>query len=171
MLARVSWLDRVTGSGNISIKPLEWLPLEFLCFNLRAIDREELVGNLPTENPLEIASIIFNQVARNGCAWCGFMNGRPAAVLGVFENFPGNWQVFSFGSNDYVRVLVCFRQKWPLMLAYVRDHGGHRIECRSLATHSEAHGFLRLMRFEREGVLRCYGRRKQDYVQFARLVA
>jgi hypothetical protein len=161
-----NWLGTVTGKGRIVIEPMEWLPLEFICFNMREIDRHEIYANLPTTNPLEWAAMIFQAVGKNGCAWHASLDGRPAAAMGVFENFPGNWQIFSFGTDDYIRVLVAFKPKWYLMQDFLRDHGGHRLECRSLTTHKEAHRFLKLMGFAPEAVLQSYGRNREDYILF-----
>ena len=146
--------------------PLEWLPLEFVCFNMREIDRHEIYSNLPTQNPLEWAAGVFAAVGRKGCGWTASFNGRPAAAMGVFENFPGNWQIFSFGTDDYIRVLVAFKPKWYAMLDYLKEHGGHRLECKSLSSHKEAHGFLKMIGFKPEAILDAYGRDREDYILF-----
>lgn len=161
-----SWLNSVTGRGKISVEPLEWLALEFLCFNMREIDRHEIYANLPTSNPLEWAAGVFQAVGKKGCGWTASFNGRPAACMGIFENFPGCWQIFSFGTHDYIRVLVAFKPKWYLMIDYLKQHGGHRLECKSLITHKEAHGFLRMMGFSAECILDQYGRHREDYILF-----
>jgi hypothetical protein len=161
-----TWLGQVTGKGKIDLAPMEWLPLEFLCFNMREIDRHEIYANLPTSNPIEWANWVFHNVAKNGCAWIAALDGRPTAVMGIYENFPGNWEIFSFGTPDYIRVLVAFKPKWYLMIDYLRDHGGHRLQCRSLATHKEAHRFLKLMGFAPEAVLQAFGRDREDYILF-----
>lgn len=161
-----TWLNNVTGKGKIAIAPLEWLPLEFVCFNMREIDRHEIYSNLPTQNPLEWAAGVFAAVGRKGCGWTASFNGRPAAAMGVFENFPGNWQIFSFGTDDYIRVLVAFKPKWYAMLDYLKEHGGHRLECKSLSSHKEAHGFLKMIGFKPEAILDAYGRDREDYILF-----
>lgn len=168
MLAKNNWLDAVTGFGAIKVEPLEWLPLEFLCFNMRAIDREEIFGNVATENPLELAAQLHANIAKNGCGWIAKLNGRPAACMGVFENFPGNWQVFSFGTQDYMRVLVAFKPKLDKMIGFGLDNGMHRLECRSLADHHEAHRCIAFIDLQREATLRQYGRDGQDFALFAR---
>src|SRR5262252_5326091 len=100
------WTDNISGRGTIKVEPLEWLALEFLCFNMRAIDASEIYGNLPTDNPLELAALMHQAVARCGCGYIGRLDGRPALAMMVFEQWPGNWQIASFGTQDYVRVLV-----------------------------------------------------------------
>jgi hypothetical protein len=166
----LTWLDKITHKGwRVETEPLQWLALEFICFNMRPIDREEVFDNLPTDNPLEIAAMLFQAVGKQGCAWQAKLNGRPAACLGVFENFPGNWQIFSFGTEDYQKVVTGFLPSYRAAESYALDRGMHRLECRSLSSHKEAHGFLRAMGFDVEAVLRGYGRNRQDYVLFRRL--
>ena len=56
---RLTWLEEVTAPGhNVVVEPMEWLALEFLCFNMRDVDRREIYGNLPTANPLEWAAMM-----------------------------------------------------------------------------------------------------------------
>jgi RimJ/RimL family protein N-acetyltransferase len=165
----MTWLDNVTGRGTITVEPLAWLPLEFLCFNMRAIDAEEIYSNLASGNPLEWAGMIHQAVAKQGCAWIARLDGRPTAVIGCFENFPGNWQIFSFGTEAYPRVLVAFLPYWQPLQSFALDRGMHRLECKSLSSHKEAHGFLRLMGFTQEATLLQYGRDRQDYFLFRRI--
>jgi len=167
---RLTWLEEVTAPGhNVVVEPMEWLALEFLCFNMRDVDRREIYGNLPTANPLEWAAMIHQGVARNGCAWIARCNGRPAAVMGVCENFPGNWQVFSFGTEKYRRVLVYFKPKLDLMIAFGRERGMHRLECKSLASHKDAHRCTRFLGLGDPVLLRKYGRDGDDFLLFSRV--
>lgn len=169
MLQRRSWLDDVTGFGKLDTEPMEWLPLEFLCFNMRASDYAEIRSMLPTDNPLEWAAMLHMAVAKKGCGWITRFNGRPAACMGLFENHPGNWQVFSFGTDLYPRVMVTFKPKIDLMIAYARDLGMHRLECKSISSHTLAHGCIRLVGMTHEATLKSYGRNREDYYVFARL--
>lgn len=163
-----NWLERVTGFGTIRVEPLEWLALEYLCFNMRPDHAEEIYDNVMDDNPLGFAAMMHHLIARKGCAWVAFFNGRPAACLGTAENFPGCWQVFSFGTADYVRCLVGFKPKVDKMIGFARENGMHRLEAKSLVSHHEAHRFIKLIGMQSEGILKCYGRRRQDYIQFAR---
>lgn len=168
MLQRRNWLDDVTGYGKVTIEPLEWLPLEFLCFNMRSIDAEEIYDNLPSDNPLELAAMLHHGVAKNGCGWIARLNGRPAGCIGVTESHPGCWQLFSFGTTDYRRVAVFFKSKLDKMVGFGRERGMHRLECRSLLSHVEAHRYIGLLELKLEATLHKYGRKGQDYLLFAR---
>ena len=169
MLARHTWLDDVTGRGSVSVAPLTWLPLEFICFAMREIDRYEIANMLPSDNPLEWAAIIHTAVANNGCGWVSSFNGRPAATIGVFENHPGVWQIFSFGSDDYPRVLASVKPKLDLMWAFGRGRGMHRLECRSVISHTTAHKLLQIIGLDCEARLTQYGRDGADYLLFRRV--
>ena len=170
MLARTtSWLDTVTGFGATKVEPLDWLGLEYLAFNMRDIDREEVFDNMPSDNPLAFAALLHGAIATNGCGWIAYFDGRPAACMGVAENFPGNWQIYSFGTERYMRVLVHFKPKLDAMWAFGQSRGMHRVECRSLANHHQAHRCIAMAGLTKEGVLRQFGRHRQDYVLFSRV--
>lgn len=50
----------------------------------------------------------------------------------------------------------------------LRDNGVHRIEAVSMATHTEAHRWLKTLGLKQEGgVLRKFGKNGEDFVQFA----
>ncbi len=149
---------------------MEWLALEFVVFHMRERDKEEIFNNLPTDNPLEWAAMCQQAVDRRGMAWTAFFNGRPTACLGAFEQFPGNWQIFSFGSEQFQRVVTAFLPCYRKLVTHARELGCHRMECKSLADYTEAHKFLELMEFRRECTLHQYGRRRQDYILFYRLM-
>ena len=55
-------------------------------------------------------------------------------------------------------------------IPHIREHGGRRIECKTLADRSEMHDLLQLLGFQTEGVLRSYGTKGEDYFQYAYLL-
>src|SRR5262245_4323937 len=164
------WLATVTGKGfgSIKMEGLEWLALEYLCFNMRPVDRTEIYNVLASDNPGEFAARRYQAVARNVCGWIAHLNGRPAACMGILENFPGNWQIYSFGTDAYIRVVATFWPKLRLMEAFGRDRGMHRLECKSRADHLGAHRGLYLMGLYPECTLPRYSRDGADYIQFGR---
>ena len=163
-----SWLDDVTGFGKITVEPLEWLPLEFICFHLRPEDRTEVFGMFPEDNALALAAAVHHAVAKNGCGWVARFNGRPAGCIGVAENHPGCWQLYSFGTDTYPRVAAFFKPKLDKMIGFARERGMHRLECKSHITHRAAHRYIGLLDLRLEGTLVKYGKDGCDYLQFAR---
>jgi hypothetical protein len=164
----MTWLDTVTGKGRVTVRDLEWLPLEFICFHLRAEDSREIYGNLPSDNPLELAAMVFHAVGKKGVGWIANFDGRPTGAFGAFENWQGNWQVFSFGTHDYRRVVVTFKAKLDAAIKFALENGARRLECKSHAAHKEAHALLRVVGFECETVMRSYGRDGADYLLFSK---
>lgn len=164
------WLVRMAPGGKTRITDLEWNALEYLAFHMREIDKREIFGNLPTDNPIEFAAMVYQATAKNGYGWLGWFNNRPVAALGMFENFPGCWQVWSFGSENYEHVITGFLRRFQQAIEAAREaHGLHRIECRSITDHSSAHRLLRVLGFDSEGVLRSYGRDGSNYILFAKV--
>lgn len=164
----MNWLDTVTGPGRVTVHNLEWLPLEFIAFNLRSADRREVFGNLPSDNALELAAMVFHAVGKKGVGWIARFDGRPAGTIGCFENFPGNWQIFSFGTDAYRRVLPAFKPKLDALTNFSLENGARRLECKSHIMHTESQALLRIVGFTPEAVLRSYGRDGADYVLFSK---
>jgi hypothetical protein len=146
---------------------MEWLPLEYICFHLRAIDWQEIHGNLPSGNPLYLASMLMQAVARQGVGWVAFLGARPAAWLAVFEQWPGNWQVSLAGTDAFPGAILALRACWPKAVRYAVRHGCHRIEARSHDLHHEGRRLAKSFGAAHEGVLRAYGRDGHDYHQLA----
>ena len=165
-----TWLNKVAAGGKISIRPTEWLALEYIAFNLRQADKDEIFNNLHDANALELTAIVMQAVSRKGVSWVASLDGRPAAVLAVFEQWRGNWQIASFGTDNYHRAAVALKPKYYEAVDYARTNGGRRLECRSRFVHSSAQRLLGALGFTAEGTLRRYGADGSDYVQFARLL-
>lgn len=154
----------------IEVKPLEWYSLEYLAFHMREIDRLEIFGNLPSDNPLEVVAMIMHQTAKTeGLGYLAFYHQRPIAAWGIFENFPGNWQIWAFGTDEWSLAPLAMRESWDTALAHLRARNALRVECKSRYNHADAHRFLRYLGFEQEAVLKRYGKDGADYFLYARL--
>ena len=163
-----SWLDQVMGRGHIVVRDLTWLDCEYVAFHMRAIDKIEIYNNIDTDNEIVFVGLVM-QAAAKGMAWVATFDGRPAGVMGIAERWPGSWEVFAFGTEDFKRVLVALKPPLERAIKWAKKQGCHRIECRSHITHVKAHRLIRLMEFQQEGVLRRYGKDGNDYLVFSRL--
>ncbi len=166
----VTWLQGVTGAGRIEVIDIEWLALEYICFHLRERDHAEIFNMSTTQNVLEITAIVMHSLGKNGVGWIAKFDHRPCAALGVFEQWPGNWQIFSFGTNDYPRAIASMWERYVMACRYAKDRGAHRLECRSRIGHIDAHRLLKTLGFRPEGTLEKYGIDKSDYVQWAQIL-
>ena len=142
----------------IKTSELTWLPLEYLLFHLSPIDKADLFGQVATENVLEIAGQIMHATnSGNGLGWVISRNGRPAAAFGVFQEHKGCWRIWSLGVDHFDVALTLLKPLLETAIPHIREHGGRRIECKTLADRSEMHDLLQLLGFQTEGVLRSYG--------------
>jgi hypothetical protein len=153
--------------AGVTVTDMRWLDLEYIAFNMREIDRREIYGNLPDDNPLHLAALLMNAVAKKGVAWIAKYEGLPAAWLAFFEQWPGNWQVSLGGTEHVPKVLLALKSKVADGFRFAREHGAHRVECRNIASHREAEALVRCLGAEKEGVLRKYGRDGSDYHQWS----
>lgn len=170
MTDRRAWLTHITTVDKRPVSDLEWLALEFIAFNLRDEDRQEIMNNLPIRNNLYLCQTVMSAVAEKGVGWTVGFRGRPALAFGTFEQWPGNWQVFLFGTNDFQKALVAVKPLYERAVNHARTNGGRRLECRSHSDHTAAHRLLRILGWQCEGVLRRYGADGADYLQFAKLI-
>jgi hypothetical protein len=135
--------------------------------NMREIDKVEIFGNLPTDNPLQLAAMCMQETTRLGKGFVAWLDGIPRGVIGVFQNWPGNWQMWSFGHDDYRRCAIAFYTRIDALKAFVVDNGGHRLECRSHVSHVEAQRFLEILGAEQEARLKAFGKDGADYFVYS----
>lgn len=146
---------------------LDYISLEFICLNMRTVDRAEVFALRQHDNPLQLAfeaHAYFRNMGRGKISW---VNGRPAAVAAFTEDWPGVWSVSMFGTGDFKAAAI------PL-LRWVRKEAndiltvcnGHRLQCDSAASHSEAHVMIKAMGAREECRLRKYGKTGEDFIRF-----
>ena len=163
-------MNAITPTPKPVIKTTElaWLPLEYLLFNLGAADKADLIGQVPTQNPIEIAhSIMHATNSNNGLGWVVWRGGRPACAFGVYQEHKGLWRIWSLGVDRFDVALTLLKPLLETAIPHVREQGGRRLECKTLADRSDMHDLLQLLGFQTEGVLRFYGTGGEDYLQYA----
>lgn len=132
--------------------------------NLREMDKREVFcGHAQT--PDKLATDAFTTRGYCDVAW---VDHRPVAVIGAQPLWPGLWQVWAWGTEEWPRVALTLtkhavRVLKPLML----QHGGHRAQCHSHVLHTDAHRWLKFFGFTCEGLMQGYGREQEDFLLFA----
>jgi len=149
------------------IQPITREAVEYVCLNMREDDAREVYGLRGHTNPFLLAREAI-AAASLGKASVACWRGIPAAVIGVSPNWPGVWEAWAWGTDDFQRVALSLtRYALTVLKPYVLDHGAHRLQCASRIDHRPAHSWLRAMGARDEGVLRGYGRDGASYVQFS----
>ena len=142
--------------------------IESICYRMREQDRIEVFGVRPHDNAYRLAwevhAVILNQ-GRGRIAW---HDGRPAALMAFTENWPGMWDAWAFGTNDFKSVFVELvgwgRREARSILTVCK---GHRLQCDSRVGHDDAHKMIRALGGKAEGqAMRGYGKDGADYQRF-----
>ncbi len=148
------------------ILPLDWRSVLHVALYIRELDRTEIDACMVRYDAAELANRVV-ALSRFG-AVAATDEGVPAAVVSAAEIHPGAYQVGMFATDQWPLVARGLT-RWgllvlkPAMLAA----GGHRAECRSVATHTTAHRWLESLGFVREAVLPDCGKGRETFFQYA----
>mgnify|MGYP001157944213 CR=1 FL=1 len=102
---------------------------------------------------------------------CVAKAGEPVCIGGALEMWPGVLTLMLFATPEFPSVgLEVTRFLKTELFPRHEAAGAHRIQAVSLEGYSEVHDWLASLGLEREGVMRRFGKRGEDFVQFGRVV-
>lgn len=141
--------------------------VEYLCLNIREMDRLEIFGLRNHDSALLLAQEVIHASTR-GKAKVFEHQGRPAGIVGVSPMWAGVWTAYSFGTEDW-RSVARPMTKYALRVLkpFIEQRGAHRLQCESRVDHTDAHRWLTMLGAEPDGLLRSYGRDGSDYIMFS----
>lgn len=142
--------------------------LEFICLNMRDVDKREIMNLLPFDSPIMLASVADSLIRNQGRGRISWAKGRPCAVAAFTEARPGVWEITMFGTDDFkaglIPLMKWFRTEANDILTVCK---GHRLQCDSRAEHHEAHKLIRAMGGKEEGPpMLAYGKDGGSYQRF-----
>lgn len=130
----------------------------------RDIDRQEI---LATSGADDLVSHIAYLEHMPTLGVCVLKDEEPVCVVGAAYLWPGVVSVFMFATDRWKEVAIeTTRFVRKVLLPSLRDAGIHRLQCFSLATHTEAHDWLRFLGADGEQVQPEYGKNREDFVLF-----
>lgn len=156
--------------NGFSLLPVTRNGLVHIIARMRAKDREEIFATRPDDSKkalTEYCMAIAN--APNSYTRLAYWDDKPVAVFGAIEPWPTVAEVWAFGTDDFQKVgFALTRHIRKTMIPYLLHKGLRRAQCRSLATHTEAHEWLRSLgaKQEDERPLRSWGKNGEDFVLF-----
>lgn len=135
----------------------------YIVNRLRAGDQEEAYA-LRAGNSYELLKEILEDYGPH--KWCASLE-RPIAMGGVTEMWPGVWCGWALATNEFPRIAAPLT-RWVRRKAMpaIKRAGAHRLEVRSIESHTQSHRWLEILGFEREAVLRGYGRSQENFVVY-----
>lgn len=142
--------------------------LDYICLNLRASDKLEILGMRPHDAPLRLAWESFSAIRNLGRGRVAWADGRPAGVFAFTEQWPGTWEIWMFGTDQFRAVAI------PL-LRWARGEAndilstclGRRLHCDVREGHPDAHRLLKAMGALAEGQpMAAYGKDGSAYQRY-----
>ena len=131
--------------------------------NMREADHHEIFATRWDNDPLPIV---------NACLMCGDISwvaakDEPIAVIGAIPIHPGVWQAFLFATDRFNEISLSLTT-WVkrVMMPTLFGLDIHRCECKSMASHAEAHRWLEYLGWKRESTIAGYGRGGEDFYYY-----
>lgn len=91
---------------TVRIEPItpEMKPdLEYICQNMRQIDKEEIYAHRFNDCPVALTD---DTMRISGFSWLFYKDDKPVAILGAFPLWPKHWSVFAFATDAYKSVVL-----------------------------------------------------------------
>lgn len=149
--------------ADVTITEPNLLALAYIAANIRDVDAAEVFAGAAT-NPDILAC---DTLRSGGVQWIAWADGVPVASFGGTQAWPGVWSVWMWATDRWPDVaLSVHRQIKRVLIPELLARGGHRGQCASLATHTEAHRWLESLGFQAEGTLRGFGRAGEDFIMY-----
>lgn len=142
--------------------------LEYICLNMRDVDKREIYNILDHDNPIILAYQAHYVAVSKGRGRIAWHNGRPTAFIAFTEERPTVWTVSMFGTDDFRNVAFeCMRWARSTAADLINERNGRRLYCDSHIDHDEAHRFLTALGAVHEGPpMRHFGKDGSDYIRF-----
>lgn len=142
--------------------------LDYICLNLRDVDKREVFGVVDHDNPIMLAFQAHYIGCTKGRGRIAWHNGRPAAFIAFCEERPSVWTISMFGTDDFKAVAFeCMRWARETAADLIANRNGRRLQCDSHIEHHEAHKFLTALGAVPEGPpMKCFGKDGSDYQRF-----
>lgn len=131
---------------------------------LRAADKEEVFATHWDDNP---AGLVARTIQAGDFQWVAELDGEPVASIGAMPVWPGVWQVWAFGTDDFTKVArTLTKHVKRFMYPALERTSAHRIQCFAMKSHTEACRWLEFLGAEAEATLPNFGRDRQEFVLY-----
>lgn len=153
----------------VLIKPAVFRDASFITANLRAVDRVELFCQLPDNiTTIELAWGLIH----SGDAFIAYRKNEPVFLFGTSAITPTCYSVWGAGTDETRKVIPEVTRY--LMQEHIEKRiaeGARTMEARSLASHTEAHGWMKMVGATQLGEPFEYGNHGEQFVLYRFTVA
>lgn len=135
--------------------------------NMRETDYLELSALVDNPTPQYFVESVMYYPYRKFVA---LHEGKGAAVGGISKWYSGNGVLWLWGTNDFPKVAKSATREAKRTMDRFFDEGGHRLECLSMATHSNVHRWLEFLGLELEHVKKSCGKNREDFYLYSKVI-
>ncbi|MGX5775444.1 hypothetical protein [Methylorubrum zatmanii] len=137
---------------------------------MRERDLAEFSAVLPYDTRDEIAEWMAGAYGERNGLLVGSLRGVPICVGGAVPTRPGSAALLFLATDRFGEIaLPMTRFIRNIYFPNLHDTGTHRIECITHAAYRTMHRWLGTLGMEREAEFPAYGKRREAFVQFARV--
>lgn len=154
---------------TVTIRPAVLRDASYITANLRAIDHDEAFCQLPDGTH---HAILARWLITSGEGFIAYMDDEPVTLFGTTPMTAACYSVWALGTQHMRRTIPAVSRKFMVEIIERRIAQGLRTaEARSLATHTEAHKWMRDLGAEQLGDAFPYGKADEPFVMFRWTVA
>lgn len=133
--------------------------------NLRATDQAEAFATRWDDDPDALAIEVVTSWGKLG--WGATHEGRPVALFGATETWPGHWSCWLLATDEWPKVALSVTKFTKRrIMPHLVERGALRCEARSIDGHTKSHRWLEAIGCVQEARLRRYGRNGEDFLVF-----
>jgi len=146
----------------MNIVETKYLDVLHIAQNMREWDAKEIYANRFEDSPEAISAI----AAETLYSWTLGLD-EPIAFVGAYPMWPKVWNVWMFATPRVKEIGLPMTQ-WVLKTFNrgIARSGAHRVECKSMEGHTEAHRWLEALGAEREAAHPYYGKGGETFYTY-----
>ena len=144
-------------------------PLEIyaVAYDMRPRDFEEISCVTWFDNRDDLARDLMLRYSAHENVYC-FGDDVPIGIISYIPVRPGVWSLGMFATDKFQKVSSFLTKRVIRDIIPALDNANaHRVEAQSLAGYDEVHKWLDFIGLKKEGELKGFGSRGQDFVTFA----
>ena len=146
---------------DVKVVPFEGWHLEWLAPNQDAM---RSMMNLPT-NAIDHGKVL----ATYGRAWTGLRKGRVIGSAGIIPLQPGVYDLWMYlGSDTFDKKKLAMKIFKYYLFKSIKELKIHRLQAVVKEDYCQGIRFAEFFGFENEGVMKCYGPNKENFIRYAK---
>lgn len=156
--------------NKMTFFPLNDGDLLYIARNMRDKDKEEIYATRWSESPNALVDDVLHVAALPGSYSAIVGLERPIAVVGAVQPWPGVFDVWCFGTNEFPRIAFSLTKHIRrVMIPHLIELGAHRAHCRALASHQQARDWLHNLgaRPADDRPKKAWGKNREDFIEYS----